>query len=113
MALADPQSVASVSLALTKPEPTRSTYESADGTRRFIVSNTLDKSKSRYLIKSEVDFVNATTGKVVTLVVYIVADVPTDTAVDDTDAKDEILALGTWCSASSAANLIKVLGNQH
>jgi len=79
----------------------------------LIISNSIDKLKSRYLIRSEQDFVNATTGKKVTLSAYMVIDQPIDDAVDDTDAKDLALALGTWASASSAANLIKVLANQH
>jgi hypothetical protein len=116
MALADPQSFDSATLNLIKPEPTRSTYATADGTERFIVSYQEDKQKTRYLVRGEKDVIatDPITGASVkkTLSAYMVIDQPVY-GFTDTEAKDFALAIGTWLSASSAANLVKVLGNQH
>jgi len=116
MALADPQTFGSSTLNLIRPEPTRSTYQNSDGDIRLIVSYQQDKQKTRYLVRAEADSVETDplTGasKLVVLSAYVVIDQPA-LGISDTEAKDHTLNLLTWLSASSAANLVKVLANQH
>lgn len=116
--LADPQSVTvnsiAISLPATRIESTKTTYSSADGNNRLIVSfDDAKKDKTRYLLRFEEDAIAAhpITGANVkqTLAAYIVIEQPT---VGFTDARVLFVLAGMF-SWADATLLGKVLGNQH
>jgi hypothetical protein len=114
--LTDPQTVGSSSLALTKPEPSRSTYSNAAGDKRLIVANQPGKSSTRYVVRLEEDSVETDpltgTNKIVTKSAQVTMDQPL-IGITDSEQSTLTLELLTWLSASSAANLLAVLSGQH
>jgi len=116
--LSDPQSITIATIATSLPavriEATKTTYQSADGKQRLIISyDDKGKASTRYLIRYEEDAIAADPISAVnakkTLAAYMVIDQPafgfTDARVDEVMAGLKLLADSTF--------LLKVLGNQH
>jgi hypothetical protein len=114
--LADPQTITidgvAVSLPRIKIEGTKTTYQSADGLHRLIVSYTDAKGNTRYLVRYEEDAVSSdpisAVNKKVSADVYLVIDQPSF-GIDDTRVAK--ICAGLF-SLLDATMLGKVLGNQ-
>lgn len=118
MALADPQSITydgAKSLPRTQSGPLESVYTDVANGLEFVVSHNFGK-RSRTAIRLNLEKIAAdpltSVNQQVSSSAYIVIDRPIS-GFSVTELKDLVLALGTWTSASSAANLIKVLQEEH
>lgn len=120
MALTDPQSVTIAASANSVPRiidnPTSSVYTSSDGTVSLTVGTSTQKRRRTQvrvdLSKIAVDPYVSTINRKLTASAYIVVDSPL-TGFTVTELKDLSLALSTWMTASSSANLVKALGGEH
>lgn len=119
MALSDPQSVTVAGTAITLPRvvsnPMSSTYSDADSGSDFSVRHDV-KRRRRTAIRFDkekiaADPLTAVNAKISTSV-SIVIDAPLS-GFTRTELKDIVLGLAKWCTDGSAANLLKVLGEEH
>jgi hypothetical protein len=119
MALSDPQSLTIGANTRTLPRTgstgTSSSYSDVDNGVEFKVSHQIGKRR-RTSIRVDNEKIAADPITAVNLQIgssiYIVIDAPL-TGFTRTELKDQVLALTNWASASSAANLLKVLGEEH
>lgn len=117
--LTDPQSLTINAVATSVPAVTRgnnsSTYQSADGNTKFLVSHNYAKRTRRTvrvdLSKIAADPLISAQSIKYSMSAYLVVDVPV-TGYTATEAKYAVDALTAWLTASSGANLIKVLGGE-
>lgn len=118
MALIEPQSVtigaATSPLAKTEVDRTATGYTSADGAVKLTVSHQYGR-RNRSIIR--IDF-NKISPDPLTDVktklstsAYVLVDRPS-VGFTNAELKDLVLGLTTWITATSAANLVKVLGGE-
>lgn len=121
MALADPQSVTinsvAQSLARTGVSEVKSTYQKDDGTVTMTVSHQPGKVRSRdsaklTFSKIAADPLLAGVNREVSISVFFNIDRPL-IGLTVTEMKDVATALTSWLTASSGANLTKILGGEH
>ena len=120
MALTDPQSItvgADVrTLPRTSTGTSASTYTDVDNGVEFIVSRQVTSKRARTSIRINKDKIAAdpitAVNTQLSASVFIVFDAP-PTGFTRAELKDLGLALGSWMSASTAANLLKVLGGEN
>jgi len=117
--LADPQSVTvggtAVSLPRTGIAPTNADYTSADGAYRLRVTQTSNNTTSRISVslqsnKIAADPISAVNSRKSDLVSVSITR-PVD-GFTITEIKDQVVALATLLTASSAATLVKILGGE-
>ena len=120
MALSDPQSVtvgaATSSLPRIIDNPTSSVYSTPDATVALTVGTVANKRRRTQvridLSKIAVDPYISTVNRKLSATAYLVVDAPL-TGFTQAELKDLSLALSTWMTASSSANLVKALGSEH
>jgi len=117
--LADPQSItvggSTISIPRTGVDKTSADYQSADGNSLMRVAQTTNSTtrttvlslKTNKIAPDPITAVNARKSQIIT----ITARGPID-GFTVTEIKDQLVALATWLTASSAANAIKVLGGE-
>jgi hypothetical protein len=118
MALTDPQSLViganTRTLARTSTSASSSVYTDLDNGVEFVVSTQTGKRRRTSIRENNkkiaADPITAV-NKEISSSVYIVIDGPI-TGFTRTELKDQVLALATWCSTGSAANLLKALGGE-
>jgi len=120
MALTDPQSLTIGANTRTLPRvstaPGTSTYTDVDNGVEYVVSRQVTSKRIRTSIrinqsKIAADPITAVNTQL-SASVYVVFDSPI-TGFTRAELKDLGLALGTWMAASTAANLLKVLGGEN
>lgn len=117
--LSDPQTVTVDAVDQTLAAVTRgdlaSTYRTTDGLYEFVVSHQEGK-RNRITIRLNNEKIAAdpltAANQQFSMSTYLVVDVPANGVYTNTQIKNDILGLAAWLSASSAANLIKVLGGE-
>jgi hypothetical protein len=117
--LSDPQTITVNSIAKTLAAVSRgdlsSTYKTNDGLLEFVVSHQEGK-RNRITTRLNDEKIAAdpltAVNQQVGMSAYLVIDMPANGVYTNTEAKNLVLALATWLSESSAANLIKVLGGE-
>lgn len=120
MALSDPQSVtigANVrSTARTIDNPSSSVYTDSDNGVTFTVGTQATKRRRTSvrvdLEKIAPDPFVTTINRKLSSSAYLVVDSPL-TGFTKTELKDLALAISTWMTAGSSANLLKALGGEH
>lgn len=120
MALTDPQSLTiganTRTLPRTATNGNSSTYTDVDNGVEFVVSKQVTSRRVRTSIRVNSDKIAAdpitAVNTQLSSSVYIVIDAPV-TGYTRAELKDLALSLGTWMSASTAANLMKVLGGEN
>lgn len=121
MAIADPQSVTinsvAQSLARVGTNETKSIYRKDDGTVELTVSHQPGKVRSRdsaklTFTKIAADPLLAGVNREVSLSIYFNIDRPL-VGLTTAEMKDVATSLTTWLTASSGANLTKILGGEH
>jgi hypothetical protein len=121
MALADPQSVTINSVANSLPRvgtnENHSNYRKDDGTVEMTVSHQPGKVRTRDSVrlrftKIAADPLLAGVNREVSLSVFFNVDRPL-VGLTTAEIKDISTSLTTWLTASSGANLTKVLGGEH
>lgn len=119
MAFADPQSVTiagtAVSLPLTSRSGTSGAYGSADGNTKLSISHSVGKRKRRVVRldnqKIASDPLLAGVNVLASMSAYLVIDVPI-TGFTVTEQKAVVDALTAYLTASTGANVTKVLGGE-
>lgn len=119
MALSDPQSVTVAGTALTLPRtvtnPMSSFYSDVDSGTDFSVRHDI-KRRRRTAIRLDKEKIAAdpitAVNQKISSSISVVIDAPVS-GFTKTELKDLVLALTKWCTDGSAANLIKVLGEEH
>lgn len=117
MALADPQTITVNTVDKTlnriKSDGFRSEYATADEEFKFIVSHQESKGRTRRMVRIDQRVVATdpltSVNEYKSLGVYIVIDEP-EYGFDDTNIDYVVQALAAWLSA---ANVAKILSNQH
>lgn len=120
MALTDPQTLTIGANARTLPRTSTgqnaSTYTDIDNGVEFVVSKQVTSKRVRTSIRVNSDKIAAdpitAVNTQLSSSIYLVIDAP-PTGYTRSELKDLALALGTWMSAASAANLLKVLGGEN
>lgn len=118
MALTDPQSLTVAGLPVTLPrteqDRTANGYTNADGTLKLTVSHQYGR-RNRSIIRIDSNKISADALTDVKMKlsssVYILIDRPT-AGFTVAELKDVSLALTTWITAATNANLVKVLGGE-
>lgn len=115
----DPQSITINSVAQTLPRtgvgPSSASYSKDDGNTKLTVSHTYGKRVRRTaridFRKTAADALFPAQNTPYSMSTYIVADVPT-TGFTIAEQKQIIDALSAWLTASSGANVTKLLGGE-
>lgn len=118
MALSDPQSIViganTRTLARTSTQPSESVYTDLDNGVAFKAANTVAKRRQSMirvdLSKIAADPLTAVNQRV-SSGVYLVIDAPLS-GYTRTELKELVVALATWVTAGTNANLLKVLGEE-
>jgi len=114
MALADPQTINSQTLARTSLTDAGGTFRSADGTAVFKVSHVYGRRTRRTVrfehSKIAIDVLTAQNTRV-SASIYLVADVPKE-GYSVTEVNTLVSAFATWLTSTAGANTIKVLGGE-
>jgi len=113
--LADPQTVNALSHARVPGPPTGGAFAVADGSSKLTVNHSYGKVNRRVIrldnkklvadVYNPADYVDAA------MEVHLVIGTPKQ-GYTVTEQKDQVLALCTFLSASSAANLIKIIAGE-
>lgn len=121
MAFADPQTVtyATVDKTLAKAPPTgqpgSTTFLYSGGEFELVASHANGPKRTRHVARLNRRVIAADPLTAVnayqSMSAYLVVDIPL-TGFSVTDQKNLVLALTDWLSASSAAQLLKLLGNE-
>ncbi len=120
MALSDPQSVIiganTRSVAATIDNPTSTTYTDVDNGVTFTVG-TQSAKRRRTSIRVDLEKISpdpfvTTINRKLSSSAYLVVDSPL-TGFTKTELKELALAISTWMTAGSSANLLKALGGEH
>jgi hypothetical protein len=122
MSFADPQSVTigttpgTVSLPRTGSGVNTGAFTSNDGTTDVLVSHQYGKRTRR---QARIDYKKIAPNPLISseniqfsASVYLVVDLP-QTGFTVSDAKDLVVALTTWLTASTNANTVKLLGGEN
>jgi hypothetical protein len=114
MALADPQSINSQTLARTSLTDSGGTFRAADGTAVFKVSHVYGRRNRRTVrfehSKVAADALTAVNTRV-GATVYMTVDLPKE-GYSVAEANALVSAIATWVTASTGANMAKVLGGE-
>lgn len=113
--LTDPQTINSVSLPRTGAGPSSGTFQSADGTAVFSVAHQYGK-RTRRTVRYQVSKVSSdplvpSTNTRSSMTVYLVVDTPVN-GYTSAEAKAVVDAFSAWLTASTGANVTKVLGGE-
>lgn len=119
--LTDPQTltVATVAIPMPKVSTTdnRSTYSSADYTRKLLVSHSYGKRTRRTVRinreKIAPDAIFPAQNRPYGMSAYLVIDTPVNVGFTPVEIRDEVAALVLWLTAGSNANLTKVIGGEN
>lgn len=120
MALSDPQSVViganTRSVAATIDNPSSTVYTDLDNGVTFTVGTQAAKRRRTSvrvdLQKISPDPFVTTINRAVSASAYLVIDTPL-TGFTKTEIKELALAISTWMTAGSSANLLKAIGGEH
>lgn len=121
MAFSDPQSLTIAGVATSFPrvftDGDQSNYRTADGNRTLQLAHTYRARRIRRTARLDYrkvapDSLFPAQNTPYTTSFYVVSDLPTF-GFSATELKDEGAALMTWLTASSNANLIKLLGGEN
>lgn len=118
MALVDPQSItvgsATVPLPRTVTDRSAAEYQSADGALKFSVSHQYGR-RNRSIIRVDTNKISTDpltdVKQKLSASAYILVDRPA-VGFTATELADVVKSINTWASASSGANLLKVLGGE-
>ena len=117
--LADPQSVTVNAVAQSLPAISRqglkSEYQKTDGSYKLTVSHDTKGKRERHLVrfdhfKTVADPLVPTTNIEVSAATYVVIDNPSNGVFTDTELLNDAVGILTYLTASSGANITKVLG---
>jgi hypothetical protein len=120
MALSDPQSVViganTRTVAKTIDNPTSTSYQDTDNGVTFTVSSQA-KTRRRTAVRVDLEKIAAdpfvtTINRKLSSSAYLVIDSPL-TGFTKTELKELALAISTWMTAGSSANLLKAIGGEH
>lgn len=120
MAFADPQSVTIATVAQSLPRTgtneTHSTYRKEDGNVKLTISHQPGKVRTRSSVRLDftkiaADPLMAGVNREVSCSVFLNVDRP-NVGLTAAEIKDVATALASWATASSGANLTKVLGGE-
>lgn len=122
MAFADPQSVTVNAVAQSLPRVSTSggasEYQKEDGNLKLVISRTIGKRR-RYMVRLDArkiaqDPLASANNREYTAAAYLVIDAPlTGIGFTNTEMKDYVLGLAAWLTASSGANIVKVVANEN
>lgn len=117
---ADPQSITINAVAQSLPAISRgendSKYLKSDGSVKLTIGHQFRAERNRFTVRVDQTKISAdplvtANNKVYSQSVYIVVDKPT-VGFTDTEAAYLVAALAGWLTASSGANVAKVLGGE-
>jgi hypothetical protein len=122
MAFTDPQSVTINAVAQSLPRVSTnggaSEYQKEDGNVKLVISRTIGKRR-RYMVRLDVrkiaaDPLASANNREYTAAAYLVIDAPLNgIGYSNVELKDAVLGLAAWLSASSGANVTKVVSNEN